>query len=147
MAKRYDTPEDFQKDVLKDQAAHLRQGASNQALSGFSWMIMSAIPEWIRAAKPEGRGWLSAVSMGMNIIGIAKVVQSWFTGSKAHTLELERERMGPEQIILPSEMGGMSNMGGHESCNECKLKKHTNHIHPHSLIDQATREQGPIARV
>jgi hypothetical protein len=143
MAKRYDTQEDFQRDVLKDQAQNLRLSAERQSGWGATLVGMSFLGDLLNSG-PVKRGWLGVASSVVGIIGIIESVRAWFTHSKAHNLELERERLGPEQIVLPSEMGGHS---ADAALTPCEKKKFADAVNAQSLMEQAAREQAPMARV
>jgi len=131
MAIRYDTPEDFERDKLKEQALQQRLVAEKQSGLGMTFIGGSFIADYYQARKPQTRGWLSYLSAGLGILGIIDTVRSWFTSNKAHNLELERERMGPQMVVLPDGM----NMGQDASCGCSHASKHA----PKSHADYALK--------
>src|SRR5581483_4826383 len=99
MAKIYETKEDFERDKLKEQAQGLRLSAEKQSGLGMSLIGGSFLADLFHQQKPETRGWLRYTSFLLAFTGIIEAVRSWFTSSKAHNLELQSERLGPEQVV------------------------------------------------
>ena len=138
MAKIYETKDDYQKDVIKDQVKDLRLEASRQSGWGATWIGGSFLTDlWREKGIIRGRG-PGLVSAALSVFGIVDIVRSWMTSSKAHTLELQRERMGPSTVVLPPDaLSPPQNDGIDPSCG-CPLKRHAM-SGPTSLIEQAMR--------
>ena len=134
MAKIYETKEDFAKDALKDQAKDLRLKASRQAGTGSSLIIADFFVQMLRASGTIKSGLVGIAGSVMGIGGVVQIIRSWFTDSKAHDLEMKRERLGPETIVLPPDMP--LNDTPEKDCG-CKFKKFSNIINPTSLTEQA----------
>ena len=132
MAKIYETREDFERDKLKDQSKDLRIKEHSQSSLGITMVGTSLALDLFRMARPSP-GWLRIASNVLSIGGLIEIVRSWFTSSKAHSLELERDRMGPERIVLPAEM-----TGAEKECHTCPDKRYA-HIEPRSHGDYAAK--------
>jgi hypothetical protein len=65
------------------------------------------------------------------------MVKSWITGSKAHDLELQRERLGPAQVVLPQELAMAAEP--EKECAPCKLKKFGELHQPKTLAEHAEK--------
>ena len=124
MAKIYETKEDFQRDVLKDQAADLRLKSSEQNATGLAYLSGSVLVDlWNRGRQSASAG-LSIVSGALFIASIVNWVKSWRTSSRAHDLELERERLGPQAVVLPAEQASSLSAQQAHHDHECKTCKH-----------------------
>jgi len=135
MAIRYDTPEDFERDKLKEQALRTHLAAEQQARSGLGWLIISSIPSLFNNV-PRWVRWTADV---MGVVGIIGVVRSWFTTSKAHNLELERERLGPQMVVLPDGAAARD-----VSCG-CSLKSYTDWQEPKTHMDYAAKSMDSLS--
>lgn len=141
MAKIYETKDDFQRDVLDAQAKDLRLRSEKQASNGLGLIGLSFAPAVFKLP-----GWLNIAGSIAGFVGIIDVVRSWFTGSKAHSLELQRDQLGPQRIVLPSEVplpgttvSEEKPVHSHtESCG-CKHKKLAGMMAPKSLTDFAEK--------
>ena len=134
MAKIYETKEDFEKDVLKDQAKDLRLQAANQSSYGLALTGLGLGIENFARNLGKTSGWLSLVTIGTSVVGLMELIRGWSTDSKAHDLELKRERLGPETIVLPPDMP--LNDASEKDCG-CKFKRFTKTSNPTSLTEQA----------
>ncbi|NBX03255.1 MAG: hypothetical protein EBR02_04180 [Alphaproteobacteria bacterium] len=138
MAKIYETKDDFKRDKLDEQAKNLRLRKSEQGNSGMTLLGGSFLAEIYHARSPETRGWLATVGSIMGIVGMIEIVRSWMTGSKAHDLELERERMGPQHVVLPA------GAAPDKDCAPCMLK--TGRIEPKTLAEHAQTSDTLLGR-
>ena len=149
MAKIYETQADLEKDVLKQQAQNLRLQASRQGGSGGGLISLNLFTELWHATGRNLPGWLRTAGNILGIVGIIKIVRSYFTDSKAHNLELQRERMGPTTVVLPPEItvahGAPAQEDGIDPSCGCPLKRHAA-SHPTSLLEQAMRGDTTLQR-
>ena len=136
MAKIYETREDFERDKLAEQAGALRLKAERQSGNGLAWLVASSIP-----AIFSKRAWVDFAAAALSIVGITQLVKAWRSGSKAHDLELERERLGPEVIRLPADMLGSA--PAHSVGEECKPCRQQQALKPRSLMDFAHKNTEP----
>lgn len=136
MAKIYETKEDFQRDVLEAQAKDLRLKSERQASSGLGLIGISFAPSVFKLPS-----WLNIAASIAGIVGVIDVVRSWFTGSKAHTLELQRERLGPGQVALPADTASPVVLMPSEKSIDCgcKHKKIAEAFKPKTLSDFAEK--------
>jgi hypothetical protein len=148
MAKIYETKDDFQRDMLDQQAGELHLKSEKQASSGMGWLVASSIPLFFER-RPR---WLDYIATALSVFGLVDLVQSWRTRSRAHDLELERERMGPQHIMLPADTlpPGVSAQlpiiqPAKEDCAPCKHKKMAGAVKPKSLADYAEKLSDPNA--
>lgn len=150
MAKIYETKEDFERDKLKEQALRLRGDANAQ--SGFG-AALTGIAVWLESmnyGKELTRGVrstaLSIASTATGVIGIIEIVRSWFTHSKAHDLNLERERMGvASEVHLFNGDNGMNTIA--ENMNHPQgSTKYSQNIQPTSLLEQAAKSDFNISK-
>lgn len=104
MAKIYETKEDFQRDVLKEQAHRLRHQAHSQDRA--SWLMMAGgmVASLWNVTKRRSSAFLSFASTFLYISAVVELVRAWRTESKAHDADLERERLGPGQVALPPDV-------------------------------------------
>jgi hypothetical protein len=123
MAKIYETQDDFERDKLREQAKDLRLKSEKQVTSGMGWVIVSTIPS-LFSRRPA---WLDYLATLVGIVGIIDLVRSWGTSSKAHDLELQRERLGPGVVVLPPRADEVALAGAQkDDCGACKHTKLAN---------------------
>ena len=151
MAKIYETKEDFERDKLDEQAKDLHIKSGDQFISGVATGALGSIIHFVFRNRVSG-----AASVVLNVFGAFGMVKSFFTLRSAHDLERQRERMGPDTIVLPHDMP-MNNVGDllsamhpgskipPEIANKplepdcgCPLKRHAQ-FGPTSLLEQAMR--------
>ena len=137
MAKIYETKEDFERDKLTEQAKNLRLSASHEA--GWGAVLISGSFLTDLLTKSTG-GW-RVLSSALSVMGIIEAIKSLFTGSKAHTLELERDRMGPAKVVMPPD----TVIEEHKDCH-CHSKLHKHAVSPKTLLEQAERTGLPAMR-
>lgn len=133
MAKRYDSQDDFKKDALREEVLKTQVKAERQATSGMALIGGSLLADFFHQREPESRGWLQILSLGLTIAGITQAIRSWITSMRGHTLETERQKMGPLVVVLPPEQGGAEPECG------CKDKLHAQPIGSKTLLAQAIR--------
>lgn len=136
MAKIYETSADFEKDKLREQAGELRQRA--EAHNKASWMMLAGalLADLWNITKRVPSRVLSVAGWAMFAGSVIETFKSWQTHSKAHDLELKRERLGPEIAVLPP---------GAENDKECGCKsKHA--VSPKTLLEQAAKTGFPLIR-
>jgi len=139
MAKIYETKEDFEKDVIKNQAKDLRLEASRQVSTGFFLSGAGLFTDILRLRKVIDNRW-GLLSQAFSVIGLIDIVRSFFTDHKARDLELQRQRMGPETIVIPPDalQQELKTDGIDPSCG-CPLKRYSSALAPTSLIEQAMK--------
>lgn len=141
MAIIYETKEDFERDKLKDQAKDMELKAEKQSGLGLAFVIGGTIVDYLNKKGSSGLRWTSTA---LNIVGFVEVVKSMFTSHKAHDLKLQRERMGPQEVIIkgdvpPAEVLEMAAAHGEKPCSHC------DHHKPKTLLEHA--EKGDVAPV
>ena len=82
------------------------------------WIAGSFLADLYYERKPKGRGWLAVVSTIASIIGIVDVVKSFITRRDAKAVEREREQMGPQPVVLPSDAPAVE---PDKDCAPCKF--------------------------
>jgi hypothetical protein len=136
MAKIYETKDDFVRDKLHEQSSDLRLEAEKQSHASSTFLVASGIAEMFRLSKPEKRGWLSYVSWAAIAGSVISMIQSWGTASKAHNLELEADRMGPQRIVLPADVAPL------DADQTFHSVKHTLLVEPKTLEQHAETSCG-----
>ena len=139
MAKIYETREDFKKDKLTEQAHALRTQAHQQDSLGFSMMAGSFLAGMFNSARAQTSKGLAFLETVLAIGAVVEWIQAWRTGSRAHDLELQRDRMGPtEVVLLDGDVSAKAKPA--KDCKPCdaksfaggyKLRKHTEHAAKH----------------
>lgn len=132
MAKIYETSDDYQRDKLADQAKDMRLKAEKQATNGLALIGLSFAPAVFKLPS-----WLHTVASVTGLIGMFDVVRSWMTGHRAHDLELERERMGPQHVVL-LEQPKPEAAHAHGECHACRHSKSHSHLESVSARPAAT---------
>lgn len=122
MAKIYETQQDFERDMLAEQATGLREKAHKHDGTGWALMLGSVLVDlWNTTRRYSSRA-MSFASGVLAVAGIIEWIQGWRTHSRAHDLDLQRERLGPGMIVLPPPEGQA--LAQDEECQACKLKSH-----------------------
>lgn len=135
MAKIYESRDDFERDKLKEQAAQQKYNALWHTANASGFIGLGAALHLLNAKKP--RDWITWVGFASIGAGVFEMIKSWFTSSKAHTLELQRDRLGPETIVLPPDMAPPQ--GGE--------KRYLQSVQPTTLLEQADKSCGcPLAK-
>ncbi len=132
MAKIYETRTDFERDALKAQSQRVHRQASDENATGFTLIAAGWIAQLYHDLKPDARGWLLKAGLAAEVIGAVLAIKSWFTRHKAHSLDLDRERLGPETVALPPEMTGTE-----KDCAPCAVKKILTGKHARTPLDFA----------
>ena len=140
MAKIYETKEDFERDKLTEQAQQLRNDANSQSQIGGA-ASTGGLATLIVKNQHESK-WISFAAFGLITYGLIESIRSWFTAGKAHTLELERDRMGPAKVIMPPDIAVVEE---HKDC-QCHSKLHKHAVSPKTLLEQAERSGFPVMR-
>lgn len=137
MAIIYETQKDFEQDKLKEQSKDLYLKSANEVGTGLASALLGSVVSSVNTKNSTGLGF---VSSALNIIGVVQVVRSFFTASKAHNLQLERERMGSQTVVLPPDAPDIG-------CQSCSGKaKHSQAIQPTTLLEQAEKRFMALAR-
>lgn len=145
MAIIYETKEDFEREKLKDQSNDLYLKSANQSGIGLGAFIFGSIAHDINRGN-EKSGILGLVGIGLMAVGAVELVKAFFTGHKAHSLKLERDRMGPHTVIFPPDVATVSDMAvvGDNDC--CDKKKHSHAVQPKTLLAQAEKHISTLGR-
>lgn len=145
MAKIYQTHKDYERDQLDKQAMDLRLAASSEARTGSALFAGSLLLDLLNTAKGGMRHVLTIVSGALFIGSIVEAVKSWRTNSRAHDLELERQRLGPAQVVLPADMHAPGEMEPtaptKASC--CKSKRIQEALAGKTLLEHAEKPVDP----
>lgn len=120
MAKIYETHKDFERDKLKDQARDMREVSNSQGYLGTTLFAAGWITRLYNEAARAPRGWVNTLSWALEVVGLVGMVKSWFTSHKAHDLAMQRDRLGPEHVVLPPEMGAAQQQ---QDCTSCAVKE------------------------
>jgi hypothetical protein len=131
MAKIYETKDDYTKDVLKDQSRDMRLTASRQGERGLGWLGVSFILDLFNARSQNPKGWVRTVAGVTGLLGVIDVVRSFVTDHKVHNLELQKEQLGPQTVVLPPDTMPIPE----ENC-DCKFQSKVGST---SLIEQAIK--------
>ena len=142
MAKRYDTQEDFERDKLKEQANDLRIKGTQQFAGGMWLIVGSFISDGIRELKPQNRQWMSYLSRGLTFAALIEGARSYFTHREADRLAMQRDRMGPEHVVLPADMSAPSQ---EQDCSYIS-KNFTSSVGHQTLLEQAIKSEQPLTR-
>jgi len=130
MAKIYETREDLQHDQLKDEAQRLKLKASRQDYWSLSMLGGGLVSQLYHERKPETRGWLSYLGIGLTIAGIVEWVRSWGTSSKADAVEMQSRFTGSGIVKMP-----MDTVAPEPECHHCHLQD----ARPKSLLEYAAK--------
>ncbi len=139
MAIIYETQKDLERDKLKEQSQDTYLKAANQGGTGLAAFVVSSFIDCFNSNDSKAlhlAGWVAT------IFGGVKVVQSLFNASKAHSLELSKERLGPQTVIYPPDVGGHGTAGEKECCGK---NKHSD-IKPKTLLEQAEKRLSSLGR-
>ncbi len=128
MTKIYDNKDDFVKDKLTEQASDLRHQAHRQESLGFSLMVGSFLADMWNATRKASSTALRWTGSILAIAAIVEWVQSWRTNTRAHDLELQRERMGPTNVVV---LDGNTPVipSAEKECKPCRAKSFTRRTH------------------
>ena len=118
MAKIYETQEDFTRDKLAEQAGAMHLKSAQQSEKGVAMIATSFFVDVLNMSMARSRSWLSAVGTFLGIVGMVDVFKGWSTKNKAHDLDMQRERMGPQRIVLPPDVAPELE----KDCAPCALK-------------------------
>lgn len=144
MAKIYETKEDFQRDQLNEEAAHLRLKASHQNHTAATFIVGSLFADVIRMGKPETRNWLGWVSWAATFGAIVEWVRGWKTSSKAEDVERHARVLGPERVVLPPDVmmdtPPIIVMAADKPCAPCKTKPFSQSIASKTLAEHAAEQ-------
>lgn len=138
MAKIYQTPADLERDTLKDQVHQKSAEGLSQSVTAGNFLFGAILSEWIRERKPDTRGWMSYLTWGAILVGAVQMVKSWMTFSKAHNLQLERERLGPENVVYPPDMPQSQ-----PAMLCCQGKSHAAAVGAKTLLEHAQKTDVP----
>lgn len=141
MAIIYETQKDFEREKLKDQSKDMYLKSANQGGTGLAAYVLGTIASSFDR-NSEKTGILSFVGFGLAVFGVVKVVQSLFTGHKAHSLHLEKERMGPQTVIFPPDVQSGVENGGKECCGKSKFSN----VKPTSFREQVEKHLSTLGR-
>ena len=139
MAKIYETKEDYERDKLGEQTAGLHLKSSQQSQHGMAIIGTSLFLDVLNMSMRQARGWLSAVSTFLGVVGVIDMFKGWNTKNRAHDLELQRDRLGPQQVILPADVAEPQKEG---DCLPCALKKKFGEATPQKTL--AEYAQKPV---
>jgi hypothetical protein len=87
-------------------------------------------------------GGLRLASVGLSVIGVVEIVKSILTAIKARDLHMQKERLGPQVIAFPPEMGG----GMLNEAASYSQSKYTQAVQPTTLLEQAARPESTLER-
>jgi len=140
MAKIYETKEDFERDKLKEQAGRLNNESLKQSGFGVSLIAISLmLDNWFSKTKHQTA--LLASTTVLSVVGAIEIVRSWFTHSKARSLNLERERMGQGtevHLFNNAPQHGLNiTINDEKDCYD--KPKYAQNIQPTSLLEQAAK--------
>lgn len=119
MAKIYETRTDFERDKLKDQANRLHNRAHTENSVGMLFLLGGLAAEFWNDMKKIPHKALSVLSATFYIAAAVEWIMSWSTRRRARDLDLQRERLGPEQVTLPPEMASQQQ----QECKPCAIKE------------------------
>lgn len=104
MAKIYTDEKSHQKDIIAEQAQSMNAKSSNESGLGVALALAgSLIHNYnLESAIKDNKysRWIGWVAGALSIAGVFEVVKSYFTYRDANKLELEHQRMGPQEIIV-----------------------------------------------
>lgn len=105
MAKIYETQKDFEQDKLDEQSKGLHIKSGDEFIEGVGIGAVGSIASYFSKSRA-----VALLSSALNLVGIGFMIKSFFTRSKANDLELERDRLGPQHIVLPPDMPESDNL-------------------------------------
>jgi hypothetical protein len=139
MAIIYETQTDFEREKLKDQSKDVYMQSASQGGTGLAALVVSSVIDRFNSNDSKAlhlAGWAAA------IFGGVKIIQSFFTAGKAHNLELQKERLGPQTVVFPPDVQSGVENGGKECCGKRKYAD----IKPTSFREQAEKHLSTLGR-
>lgn len=145
MAIIYETKTDYEREKLKDQSNNTYMQAASQGATGMASVIVGSL---IHDFNNKDSGAMRLMGNVANIFGIIKVVQSFMTGNKAHNLKLERDRLGPQNIVYPPDVPLAADMpvAGSNVEKACCAGSKCHNVKPTTLLEQAEKHLSTLGR-
>lgn len=145
MAIIYETQQDFERDKLKEQSKNTYTKSLEQAVIGSGAFIVGLL---IDEANPKKNNILWLASLALMVGGGVQGIRSMFTAGKAHSLQLEKDRLGPQTVIFPPDVPVASDMpvAGSNSEKACCAGNKCHNVKPTSLLEQAEKRLSELGR-